>query len=159
LADAPGEVPESAPRELTPQDITPHDHAAAVVALRAARKQLAQAGREWSELLAQDVCELLAQLRRECEVVRLGDYLLAYRITGGWFMPTARFFEEVLVLRIYREHGNHLRSVAQEMERIARARGCAGMHVGTWGDSTGRLAKAYQRLGFKPAPAQLYKEF
>jgi len=138
--------------------ITHADRPAALAALAAHRQKMAHAAREWSQYFDADVAAALDRLLEQHTVAIIGDYLVAFDLTESWFTAGARFFNEVLVLRISRRTGNTLRNVVAEMARIARVNGCAGLCVGTYGALNARLARAYRRLGFKDAPAQLYKE-
>jgi|GEM_PF-6972752 len=138
--------------------MTPDDRPAALAALEAHRQKMVQAGREWAHHLDEDVAAVLDRLLEQSSVAIIGDYLVAFDIDQCWFTAQARFFNEVLVLRISHCTGNTLRNVASEMARIARANGCAGICVGTYGALDARLAGAWRRLGFKDAPAQLYRE-
>jgi len=135
------------------------DRPAALAALARHRAALIAAGREGCTHLKAAAAPMLDELLDACAVVLVGDYLVAFQINRCWLTRAARVLDEVIVLRVTRHHGNRLRNVVQEMERIARVNGCIGLHVGTFGDASGRLAALYRRLGFKPAPPQLYKEF
>jgi len=125
-------------------------------ALQASHARMRAAGREWSKHL--NVATALEQLQEECGLVVVGDYMVAFQINGGWFMPDAKFMQEVIVLRITHHVGNSLRNVVREMERIARLNDCVGIYVGTYGADDERLGRTYQQLGFRAAPMQLYKE-
>jgi len=155
LADEQDNWPGHLPR---PRPVQDSDWPAITSALLRSRDRLVAMGREWAHLLGTSPQAVLCRLLDETEVVIIGDYLVAAQEVGSWWLPDARFMQEVLLLRISDATGNRLRSVVRIMEHCARQAGCAGLLVGTYGDGTGSLAKAYRRLGFRDAPAQLYKE-
>jgi len=140
-------------REMTEADLP-----AALAALARSRDRVIARGHAWAEYIQNDATELLARLLEEDTVVIIGDYLVAYHLVEGWLTPEALFFQETLVMRITQNVGNSLRGVVREMERLAREAGCVGMNVGTYGADDARLARVYQKLGFKAAPTELYKE-
>jgi len=143
---------------IKPREVQDSDHPAILAALRRNLKRLAQERPECAAMRSAIPEIVLGHLMSEAEAAIVGDYFVVVQQVDSWWMPDARYLQEELVLRISDEAGTRLRSVVRVLEHCARQVGCVGILVGTFGDSTGALAKAYQRLGFKPTPAQLYKE-
>lgn len=121
-------------------------------------ERLRQLGRKWAKHV--DPRHILEQIvGGQVNAFIYGNCLVVFDIGGTWTSPDAKFFEELLTLRLdRRKKSASYRQVVWCMESLARANGCVGVLLGTVGAYDDRLGRVIERLGYEKAGGSYYKQ-
>ncbi|MGA4005350.1 hypothetical protein ACI2US_03150 [Ralstonia nicotianae] len=140
---------------LFPGDYTEQDWSAIERAVHSTASKVQREGKAWVRHI--DSHHVYRQIReRLVESVIHDGYLVVYAVGVPWYSPTARFLEELMVMRLDPRPGT-FRVVVQTLLKLAALASCEGVTAGTALTADNRLRRVYERYGFRAEADALFK--
>lgn len=140
---------------LFPGEYTDTDWSAIERAVHATTSKVQSDGKAWVRHI--DAHHVYRQIReQQVESVIHEGYLVVFGVGVPWYSPTARFLEELMVMRLDPKPGV-FRVVVETLLKLADLVGCVGVAAGTALSSDDRLLRVYKRYGFRVEASSLFK--
>ena len=91
----------------------------------------------------------------ERSVYVYGDYAIKVDVGSPWYTSKPLLIEEI-ILRFRKDFGNHVSSAIQQLDAIAKEKGCVAIAAGD--TQIGLMSQHYHAEGYSPIGTQFFKE-